>query len=353
MLTKVLLDEPRLFVTYGMGSVFSGDEPVDSGAAWLGQENGLCGAAVPGQLELRMATHTGWVPLRVELHDGEPPVDDAWDEIVEALFRPAHGEVHLEIGDGDLYRLALPPGAYMVRYNVRGVDGADVSEDAPDSSYLLQFWPAPLAPDRIVKESTSWAAWHHRHRPADGHAQAGEDDLHEWDDAEVGDRWGDRVPNKRLREVEGLALPLISKLDIDLEFTLSQLPDQVHRRVAAWASLRCLEQTGLIDRPDFAPAVAALRRGERVPAPFDEPAHINLLFHRSPPARTSVPVPPDGDYEESPEDWAASTVFRSALDDSLAAVLEVLVGLAFVYGRDGYQQAFADTRAAFPELAEG
>jgi len=57
------------------------------------------------------------------------------------------------------------------------------------------------------------------------------------------------------------------------------------------------------------------------------------------------------DPDESRQDWAISTLFHSALEDSLAAVLEVLVGLGFVHGRDGYRQALAAVRAEFPQLA--
>ena len=96
---KVLLDEPRVFVTYGSASVFSGDDPYEADhepdEVYAGQENGICGAAVPGLLQLTIGTHTGWVPVRVELHTGEPDVEDAWEEIVEVPFRPTRKAVHL------------------------------------------------------------------------------------------------------------------------------------------------------------------------------------------------------------------------------------------------------------------
>jgi hypothetical protein len=140
-------------------------------------------------------------------------------------------------------------------------------------------------------------------------------------------------------------------LDPDLEFALADADDATHRQVAAWASLRSLEHAGLIGLPHIAPAVAALRRGERVPAPFDYHGHVWGVLAQADPPRTSVPVPPDGTYEQSPQDWAISTLFHSAMDDSLAAVLEVLVCLAYVHGRDGYQQALAAVREEFPQLA--
>jgi hypothetical protein len=66
--------------------------------------------------------------------------------------------------------------------------------------------------------------------------------------------------------------------------------------------------------------------------------------------RTSLPVPPDGEYEQSPQGWAITTLFHSAEEDSLVAVLEMAVCLAFVHCRDGYRQAFGDLRRQFPQL---
>jgi hypothetical protein len=74
------------------------------------------------------------------------------------------------------------------------------------------------------------------------------------------------------------------------------------------------------------------------------------VLRRAQPPRTSLPVPPDGGYEQSPQDWAITTLFHSAKEDSLVAVLEVVVCLTFVHGRDGYRQALADLRRQFPQL---
>jgi hypothetical protein len=55
-------------------------------------------------------------------------------------------------------------------------------------------------------------------------------------------------------------------------------------------------------------AVAPLHRGDPAPPPFDNSVHCwsGLEQAQSPP--TSVPVPPDGAYEQSPRDWAISTL---------------------------------------------
>jgi hypothetical protein len=168
------------------------------------------------------------------------------------------------------------------------------------------------------------------------------------------ERWGDRVPNERLRRTlefgVGLALDALSRLDMDLEFALAAADDRTHRQVAAWTALRCLDESSLIGLPQLAPAVAALRRGDPAPPPFDDSGHCWGVLNRAQLSRTSLPVPPDGEYEQSPQDWAITTLFHSAKRDSLVAVLEVVVCLAFVHGRDGYRQALADLRRQFPQL---
>jgi hypothetical protein len=357
VLVEVLLDEPRVFVTYGCASMYCVDGPGevvrDPGAPWRGQENGICGAALPGALELVVGTHTGWIPFRVESHTGEPAVDDAWEEIVEVAFAPTGEEIRLRGLDGDeVYGFRLPLGNYRARYHVRGIDEGDHTDDVRDA-YLIQFWPAVPVPDRIVKVTSERAAyWHRARRPLTEAEQADEDRRQEEDEAALArERWGDRTPVERLRDAQGLYLSNISALDIELEFRLAELPDDVHRKVTTWVTLRCLTQAGLADVPQFAPAVAALRQGRRVPAPFDDPGRVWSLVGTLTVPMTSVPAPPHGEYEQSPQNWASSAIFHSANGDSLSAVLEVLVCLAYVHGQHGYRRAFADVRAAFPELA--
>ncbi len=63
-----------------------------------------------------------------------------------------------------------------------------------------------------------------------------------------------------------------------------------------------------------------------------------------------MPAPPDGEDHQSPQDWAITTLFHSTEQDSLVAVMEIVVCLAFVYGRDGYRQQLADLRSHFLAL---
>ncbi|MCH5671074.1 hypothetical protein [Streptomyces gilvus] len=133
-----------------------------------GQRNGLCGAAVPGYLFLTTGLHTGRVGLTVEVHETAPPVDEVWEDVVEASFRPAStSTVVLPWGEGPLCDVGLTITDHRVRYCARGMDHTPDDELAvldggePFDHYLLQLWPAPPAADRILRR-TSHAAdyWH-------------------------------------------------------------------------------------------------------------------------------------------------------------------------------------------------
>ena len=50
---------------------------------FAGQAAGLCGGAQAGALWLTTGLHSGKVGFTVELHQDRPPVDEAWEEIVE------------------------------------------------------------------------------------------------------------------------------------------------------------------------------------------------------------------------------------------------------------------------------
>ena len=135
-----------------------------------GQVNGLCGAAEPGHLYMITGLHTGHVGFTVELHVEAPPIEDSWEEVVEASFRPTSETVALTEWGGESWPLALERMDYRVRYSASGMDQArqvDTRlEDEPIlDRYLLQFWPAPPSADRVLKQTSAVAAyWHDRAR---------------------------------------------------------------------------------------------------------------------------------------------------------------------------------------------
>jgi hypothetical protein len=135
-----------------------------------GQSNGLCGAANPGHLFLTTGLHTGRVGLTVEVHEAEPSLGEQWEEIVEVSFRPGSTETALvPWGDGPVCFLDLPVADYRVRYGGRGMDVTPDDELSVLGGgplvdhYLLQFWPAKPAPDRVIRQTSQSAAYWHDH----------------------------------------------------------------------------------------------------------------------------------------------------------------------------------------------
>lgn len=162
---KILFDG-EVYVHYGQLYVESGweipEDPV--GAAFAGQENGLCGAAWPGFLFMVTGLHTGHVGFTVELRDTAPPVDDFWEDIAEVSFRPTGEDVALVQWAGEAaWPLDLKQVDMRVRYCAHGMDQgrqADTileGEPALDR-YLLQFWPDPPSPDRVLRQTSTNAA---------------------------------------------------------------------------------------------------------------------------------------------------------------------------------------------------
>jgi catechol 2,3-dioxygenase-like lactoylglutathione lyase family enzyme len=160
------------WVHYSQIYVQSEDEPPRPERAFAGQANGLCGAAIPGALFLVTGLHTGRVGFTVEVHDDAPPLEPAWEEVVEADFAPTtpHAALCPWGGGGPAVPLGLARGRWRVRYCAIGMDaghGAAPPDEgeAPVDRYLLQFWPAPPTGDRVVRQTSAAAeywhgAWH-------------------------------------------------------------------------------------------------------------------------------------------------------------------------------------------------
>ncbi|RDI66938.1 hypothetical protein DFR76_1039 [Nocardia pseudobrasiliensis] len=138
--------------------------------AFAGQSSGLCGAAVPGALFLRTGLHTGAVGFTVEVHGQAPSLDPVWEDVAEVSFYPASDQSFLMQWAGEAYwELDLEEGVdYRVRYCARGMDRAREQDVGLDDEpvvdrYLLQFWPAPPEPDRIVRQSSQVGAYAHEY----------------------------------------------------------------------------------------------------------------------------------------------------------------------------------------------
>jgi hypothetical protein len=163
-----VLFEAEIPVHYGFVNLSpaGGDNFPDLTDARAGQQNGLCGAAVPGALSMVTGLHTGRVPFRVEWHDAAPPLDGDWEEAVEVPFHPAGPDLTLSSFQ-DFYELRLPAaGGLRARFCAAGMDAANEADNISDDentidSYLLALWPAPAEPESILRETSEIAAYWH------------------------------------------------------------------------------------------------------------------------------------------------------------------------------------------------
>ncbi|GAA2398654.1 hypothetical protein Cme02nite_07390 [Catellatospora methionotrophica] len=168
MSVKVLLHQ-EVHVSYHQIYVESSEATIegDVNGAFLGQVNGLCGAGIPGTLLMFTGTHTGRIGFTVELHRDRPTLPGVWEDAVEVSFTTDSDGLELVECCGDRYPLDLPDGDYRVRYSARGMTeghqgGVPQEGQPPWDHYLLQFWPAPPAPDRVTRMTTEHAEYWHK-----------------------------------------------------------------------------------------------------------------------------------------------------------------------------------------------
>ncbi|NEE04768.1 hypothetical protein [Phytoactinopolyspora halotolerans] len=131
-----------------------------------GQSNGLCGAATPHQLVLITGLHTGQVSLMAEWHPTEPSLDSSWEDVVEVSFDVPQRDLVLASFEYHCSVDVPAVGTHRARYSADSMDAAkhfdQVSHrDLGPDSYLLQLWPAPSEPDRIVRQTSHFAAYWH------------------------------------------------------------------------------------------------------------------------------------------------------------------------------------------------
>ncbi len=116
---------------------------------------------------LTTGLHHGEVGFTIDILDGPPPLDDTWEEIVEASYWNESGDLVLADFYGYIrHQFSLEPDKeYRLRFCGRGFEkGAELDTNVgpePVDFYSLAFWPAPLAPDTIVKQTSAGAAYWH------------------------------------------------------------------------------------------------------------------------------------------------------------------------------------------------
>jgi hypothetical protein len=149
--------EQRLYASHHQFYVEDGERPGDTGDAsfWTKAAVADLLAVVPGTVGVGTGSY-GHVRVITEIHDGEPPLSLAvWDHVAEASLA-VRGSTLRVIGcleeTGEEFSVA--PGTYRVRCCYENLDEGVESGEGPDW-YVVQVWPAPAAPQRVLKR---WSA---------------------------------------------------------------------------------------------------------------------------------------------------------------------------------------------------
>jgi hypothetical protein len=359
-------------VHYGQISVESTENHADLGECFGGQRNGLCGAAIDGKLFLITGLHTGTVGFAVELYDDAPPLDDSWEEIVEASFRPL-GRTMLTGWAGEWrHQLDLPLVDYRVRYCGWGMDaghqGAPQLEDDDPllDRYVLQFWPSSPAPDRVVKQTSGTAAYWHdfaRTQPppptpqerAEAKRQADlaqERRSAELRLAEETRNWGGVLPTDRLRALSWSAIEIALR-DRPLVDALDRLDAGTQRAIARWAARRAFVEAGLTAVDWIRAALDGMDRGDELPELFGDGGHaFQRMLNDDRIAKTTITTV-DGRVDNfSQQSMALPALAGSYKEDPLAAAVECVRTGANTFGFGRERAFFAELRRAFPALNE-
>jgi hypothetical protein len=302
-----------------------------------GQVNGLMGAAEPGALVFTTGLHSGEVPLLIEEYAAAPEaVGDEWGEVVEASFTPSEPEV-LVIDELGGVAIELGPGTYRVRYCAIGFDNEDRVVDEPPERYLMQFWPAPAAPDRIVRQTSNGAAYWHRIaqkspveptsaeraeaarlEKAERERKAAEERL-----ARKTRKWGGRLPDERLSRVSAYAKGLAG-FDRDLVDEIAVAEPAAQRAMAACAARAVAVRAGIAELDWVAEALDALDGNEPPPPSFVD---FDAAFRRwvaAPADAVTHGIVRSGLGEVRPEIQALQLIIAARHRDPLVAAMHTI-----------------------------
>jgi hypothetical protein len=171
-MVRVLLDDV-IHTSYGQFDLYFGEGhglDGDLATTFTGQVNGLVGAASGMGLYFNLARWGGGSAVRIVLLEDAASLDSGeWEDVVEVsvVVPPGVESCWGAWAGEESGPLDLPPGSYRVRVSARGRDDARGEGEAADHVvdwYLLEFWPAPVQPDAIIRSTSDDAAYWHRSR---------------------------------------------------------------------------------------------------------------------------------------------------------------------------------------------
>jgi len=130
------------------------------------QVNGLVGAADPCGIYFVLARRSGGSRVRITVHDVAPPMPTPdFEDVVEvSVSIPPGTQVRWMSWAGESWGpLGVQAGTYRVRVSAHGRDAGRNGEFVDDvvDEYLIDLWPAALAPDDILRTGSDDAKYWH------------------------------------------------------------------------------------------------------------------------------------------------------------------------------------------------
>ncbi|MDS0138627.1 hypothetical protein H5970_27545 [Amycolatopsis sp. CM201R] len=354
----------QIYVHDEEGEPFEGDLH----ACFAGQRNGLCGAAVPGTLFLITGLHTGEVGFTAEVHSSAPP-DSGAEDVVEASFRAEGRTALVTWGGGDAWDLELTPGDYRVRYSGTAMDAGRERDtrlggEPLQDSYLLQFWPAPPAPDVVVRETSAIAAyWHGFARelpppPTDeelaqrreARQRAEEEARAKAERERLLREWGGVLPPSPVRELPPGSLREFAKRDRALVGAAVTAGPEVCRALARRVAHLAFERAGLDGVGWIADGLRALDEGSPLPPPFGDWTAARDRLLSDPAVPQTLVRTPDGRHDNALQQaMAFPAIFAAAGEDAWEALGAALSAAEHTYG-DDRARLREEVRAALAEV---
>ncbi len=153
-------------VAYGQFYILlSNDFDGDMESCFAEQNNGICGTANSDVVFFITGLHTGNIHLELEVLDSAPPLDDEFEEIVEASFRISQDFSILVDWNNNLsFPLNLKDGEYRARYSAKNMGLAEDSGDFEAGNielYQVEIWPSAHHEDKILKVTSERAKYWH------------------------------------------------------------------------------------------------------------------------------------------------------------------------------------------------
>ena len=167
MQTGPVLYDGEFVVVEGVWNLSNGQDIVRLGGMFRGQRNGLLAAGAKGGVSIWGPALYGKYSVRITSSDRRPRVPAWCEDVVEVSYEFTAGYIVMGSFDEWTDPMRLAPGTYRLRYCASGLD-ATVEETAEDefdgddyrlysSRHLFQLWPAPAAPDEVLRVRSEYA----------------------------------------------------------------------------------------------------------------------------------------------------------------------------------------------------